>query len=57
MRSGRRYTHDDTGLIHVEADMPAKETLGQLFTAWANPSRAKLCSVSAWVQAKRCACW
>jgi hypothetical protein len=32
MRSSRRYTHDDTGLIHVEADVPANYTLGRLFT-------------------------
>ena len=28
------HTHDDTGLIHVEADVAANYTLGQFFTVW-----------------------
>lgn len=31
------HTHDDTGLIHVEADVPANYTLGQFFTVWGQP--------------------
>ena len=31
------HTHDDTGLIHVEADVPANYTLGQFFTVWGRP--------------------
>jgi len=28
------HTHDDTGLIHVEADVAVNYTLGQFFTVW-----------------------
>lgn len=31
------HTHDDTGLIHIEADVPANYTLGQFFTVWGRP--------------------
>jgi len=31
------HTHDDTGLVHVEADVPAVYTLGQFFTVWNQP--------------------
>jgi hypothetical protein len=28
------HTHDDSGVLHVEAAAPGKFTLGQFFTAW-----------------------
>ncbi len=31
------HTHDDTGLIHVEAPVAANYTLGQFFTIWGQP--------------------
>lgn len=31
------HTHDDTGLIHGEADVAANYTLGQFFTVWGQP--------------------
>ncbi len=31
------HTHDDTGLIHVEAPVSADYTLGQFFTVWGQP--------------------
>jgi len=31
------HTHDDTGLIHVEAPARADYTLGQFFTIWGQP--------------------
>lgn len=31
------HTHDDAGLIHVEAPVSANYTLGQFFTVWGQP--------------------
>jgi len=31
------HTHDDTGLIHIEAPVSAVYTLGQFFTVWGQP--------------------
>jgi hypothetical protein len=31
------HTHDRSGVIHVEADVPATYTLGQFFTLWGQP--------------------
>jgi len=39
-RSGCAYelhTHDVTGTIHIETDVPKKFTLGQLFALWGQP--------------------
>lgn len=42
-RSGCAYelhTHDVTGLIHIETDVPKKFTLGQFFALWNQPLSA-----------------
>jgi len=31
------HTHDDTGLVHVEADVADSYTLGQFFNVWGEP--------------------
>ncbi len=31
------HTHDETGIVHVEAASPAQYTLGQLFDIWGEP--------------------
>ena len=31
------HTHDGTGVVHIEADVPKKFTLGQLFALWKQP--------------------
>jgi len=39
-RSGCAYelhTHDVTGVVHIETDVPKKFTLGQFFTLWGQP--------------------
>ena len=29
------HTHDQTGIVHIEAEAPSEFTLGQFFTEWA----------------------
>lgn len=34
------HTHDGTGVVHIEADVPKKFTLGQFFALWKQPLSA-----------------
>jgi hypothetical protein len=47
------HTHDDTGIIHIEAPRNSRPTLGQFYDIWGKKMPASLASMRVYVNLKR----